>query len=106
MSSNLLKPGARLRSQVCGTEVIVVRPGTGQAIPKCGGYPMVDFQEEPVANLTPKRDWSSGTVLGKRYTSPDDAGLELLVTKAGAGTLGSGNTALIIKETKPLPSSD
>jgi len=42
--------------------------------------------------------------MGKRYV--DDGGAEVLVTKAGAGTLSVGETALSLKEAKPLPASD
>ena len=42
--------------------------------------------------------------MGKRYV--DDAGAEVLVTKAGKGTLSVGSTPLAIKEAKPLPASD
>ena len=34
------------------------------------------------------------------------AGAELLVTKAGQGTLTVGETPLSLKEAKPLPASD
>ena len=42
--------------------------------------------------------------MGKRYV--DDGGAEVLVTKAGAGTLSVGSTPLSLKEAKPLPASD
>ena len=42
--------------------------------------------------------------MGKRYV--DEGGGEVLVTKAGAGTLSIGDTPLNLKETKPLPASD
>ncbi len=42
--------------------------------------------------------------MGKRYV--DETGAEVLVTKAGAGTLSIGSTALNLKEAKPLPASD
>ncbi|EUA30718.1 hypothetical protein I553_4975 [Mycobacterium xenopi 4042] len=42
--------------------------------------------------------------MGKRYV--DQSGAEILVTKAGAGTLSIGQTPLTIKEAKPLPASD
>jgi hypothetical protein len=47
---------------------------------------------------------SDGNAMGKRYV--DQAGAEVLVTKAGAGTLSIGATALALKEAKPLPASD
>ena len=42
--------------------------------------------------------------MGKRYV--DEAGAELLVTKAGAGSLSIGTTPLEQKTAKPLPASD
>ena len=42
--------------------------------------------------------------MGKRYV--DEGGAEVLVTKAGAGTLSVGTTPLSLKEAKPLPASD
>ena len=54
------------------------------------------------ALLDPK--FSDGNVMGKRYV--DETGAEVLVTKAGAGTLSIGDVPLSIKEAKPLPASD
>jgi hypothetical protein len=48
--------------------------------------------------------FADGSVMGKRYV--DETGAEVLVTKAGAGTLAVGETALSLKEAKPLPASD
>lgn len=99
-----LKPGARLRSQACSTEVIVVRPPAQPVDLCCGGAPMVPVgdpaEEQPLA---PAHE--SGTLLGKRY-SDEATGIELLCTKAGAGSLSLGESALGTKEAKPLPSSD
>jgi hypothetical protein len=47
---------------------------------------------------------ADGSVMGKRYVDETDA--EVLVTKAGAGSLSVGETALSLKEAKPLPASD
>ena len=47
---------------------------------------------------------SDGNLMGKRYV--DETGAEVLVTKAGAGTLSVGSTPLTVKEAKPLPASD
>jgi len=43
-------------------------------------------------------------VMGKRYV--DEQGAEVLVTKAGAGSLTVGEIPLSLKEAKPLPASD
>ena len=61
----------------------------------------LDAEKTP-AEVDP--EFAEGNVMGKRYV--DDAGAEVLVTKAGAGTLSVGDTALSLKEAKPLPASD
>ncbi len=100
-----LKPGARLRSQVCDTEIIVVSPPTGDVDLTCGGAPVVPIGEE-VESATPAAGLDGGNQLGKRYTAEDAPGLEVLVTKAGAGTLAIGTAPLVLKDAKPLPASD
>jgi hypothetical protein len=46
----LVKPGVRLRSAVCSTEVIVVRAPGAELDVCCGGQPMVAFDAAtPVA---------------------------------------------------------
>ena len=46
-----------------------------------------------------------GILLGKRY-SDGATGLEVLCTKAGEGSLALNGESLLLKEAKPLPSSD
>jgi hypothetical protein len=97
-----LKLGARYRSQVCGTEVIVVQAPPDEVDLTCGGRPMTG---DAVTEWVPGDPAAlGGTTLGKRYT--DGAALELLVVKPGQGTLALAGTPLRIKESKPLPSSD
>lgn len=100
-----MKPGTRLRSAVCATEVMVVAAPKDMAVDLCcGGQPMLDVSAEP-AGGTPAPAFSSGTQLGKRYVN--EAGtLEVLCTKPGAGSLSAEGVALKIKGAKPLPSSD
>lgn len=100
-----LKVGARLRSQVCDTEVIIVRLGDPSVELTCGGHPMLGLGEEAGATVAPKDGLDGGSLLGKRYTAPD-TDIEVLVTKAGTGTLGLGTEPLVVKDAKPLPSSD
>ena len=100
-----MKTGARLRSQVDGTELVVVRPLPGDVELTCGGHPMVDVKAEPTPGLTAKEGATSGTQLGKRYTLAD-SDLEVLVTKPGGGTLAVGDQPLVLKEARPLPASD
>jgi hypothetical protein len=75
---------------------------------RAGGVPMValDSQKDPAksSEFTIDPAFSDGNVMGKRYV--DENGAEVLVTKAGAGTLSIGTTALNLKEAKPLPASD
>jgi hypothetical protein len=100
----MIKNGTRLQSQVCDTQVIVVRTAESLDDIRAGGFPMVPLgsQNEPVKSLDP--EFSGGNLMGKRYV--DETGAEVLVTKAGAGTLTIGTIVLTIKEAKPLPASD
>lgn len=100
-----VKPGARLRSSVCTTEVIVVRAPKGPLDLRCGGEPVLAVGAEAAIDLTVKPPFDAGTLLGKRYTV-EGLDLELLCTKAGTGSLSLGDTALVVKSAKPLPSSD
>ncbi|MBW0018350.1 MAG: hypothetical protein JO236_12515 [Mycobacterium sp.] len=99
-----MKSGMRLQSQVCDTQVIVVKATAGLADLRCGGAAMVplDADIDPAATLDPHL--ADGSVVGKRYV--DAAGSEVLVTRPGAGTLTVGAAPLSVKATKPLPASD
>ncbi len=101
--SQELKPGSRWTSAVDDTEVIVVKAGTAGLTLECGGQPMLaSGSQKPGGGPAP--DWSGGTAVGKRFEH--ESGLEVLCTKAGAGTLGVDGKVLGLKEAKPLPSSD
>jgi hypothetical protein len=101
-----IRPGLRLRSAVCETEVIVVRAPAAAVTLECGGRAMLlregnEATEHPV--IDPAK--SSGSILGKRYAD-DTVGIELLCTRSGAGTLTADGLVLGIKNPKPLPASD
>lgn len=99
-----LKPGTRLRSAVCTTEVIVVKSPSAPVEIECGGAPMLPATEQPAGGVVdPAR--AEGTLIGKRYVH-EAAGLEVLCTKAGDGSLSAGGDLLPQKDAKPLPSSD
>ena len=98
-----LKPGSRIRSAVCDTEVMVIAAPGGDVDVTCGGAPMIGLEDEPGGTLAD--DGGEGTQLGKRYVNAD-GDLELLCTKPGKGSLGAGGTPLEIKGAKPLPASD
>ena len=100
----MIKNGTRLQSQVCDTQVIVVRIADSLDDLRAGGAPMVPIGEEIVLRPDARPALSDGNLMGKRYV--DENGAEVLVTKAGKGTLSVGTTALTIKEAKPLPASD
>ena len=101
-----MRPGLRLKSQVCQAEVIVVRPGSGPVSLHCGGVPMVDRGAEVAQSAVAAPGKLGGALLGKRYTHPDDPGLEVLVTAPGEGSLSDGDVDLVPREAKPLPASD
>lgn len=96
-----MKPGMKLKSAVCDTEVMVIR-GTGLVV-DCGGAPMAEERPDTRAPIDPS--FAAGTKTGKRYVDAA-GGVELLCVKAGLGSLAIGGVALSIKDAKPLPSSD
>jgi hypothetical protein len=100
----MIKNGTRLQSQVCDTQVIVVRSSERLDDLRAGGVPMIALDAEKSGDATMDPAFSEGNAMGKRYV--DESGAEVLVTKAGAGTLSVGGTALSLKEAKPLPASD
>ena len=99
-----LKAGTRLRSAVCATEVMVIAAAGGELDLRCGGVPMIAMAQQPAGGEVDP-GFAEGTLLGKRYV--DEAGaVEILCTKPGNGSLALDGTKLILKENKPLPSSD
>jgi hypothetical protein len=100
----MIKNGTRLQSQVCDTQVIVVRTADSLDDLRAGGAAMVPIGTETAGDATLDPAFSEGNAMGKRYV--DETGAEVLVTKAGAGTLSVGATPLALKEAKPLPASD
>lgn len=100
----MIKNGTRLQSQVCDTQVIIIRAAESFNDLRAGGIPMIPLDAAKSADATLDPAFAEGNVMGKRYV--DDNGAEVLVTKSGAGTLSIGSRALTIKEAKPLPASD
>ena len=100
-----LKPGTRIRSAVCDTEMMVIQAPDRALEIRCGGVAMIDLEEAPPAGAALDPGAAEGTQLGKRYVN--EAGdLELLCTKPGKGSLDCDGTPLAIKGAKPLPASD
>ena len=88
----IMKAGARLRSTVCTTEVIVVKAPPGDVEVTCGGAAMGDpASTEAVAAPPPAP--GTGTAMGKRYVNADGS-LEMLCTKPGAGLLACDGAEL------------
>lgn len=96
-----MKPGTRLKSATCDTEVMVIRCADGTI--ECGGAPMAEAKPETPAPLA--ADFSAGTLMGKRYVDADGQ-YELLCVKPGKGSLSVDGVALVTKGAKPLPASD
>lgn len=99
-----LKAGSRYRSTTCTGEFVVVKAPADDTDLRCGGEPVVSIDEAPGTG-SPAAGFNEGTLVGKRYTDESET-LEVLITKAGAGSLSIGDTALAVKGAKPLPSSD
>src|SRR3546814_9895664 len=68
-----MKPGSKLKSAVCDTEVMVIK-GSDVAI-ECGGAPMAADRPTTRGEINPS--FADGTKIGKRYVDASDA-LELL----------------------------
>jgi hypothetical protein len=100
----MIKSGTRLKSQVCDTQVIVVKTAESLDDLRAGGAAMVSLDDDGPRSATLDPAFATGSVMGKRYV--DDAGAEVLVTKPGAGTLSVGNVPLTLKTANPLPASD
>jgi hypothetical protein len=100
-----LKTGTKLRSQVGTAEIIVVKAPAGDVSLTSGGQPMILASETAAEGLTADPAQAEDLLIGKRYT--DEAGaIEVLVTKAGVGTVALDGAALAVKQAKTLPASD
>jgi hypothetical protein len=97
--------GKRLRSQECGTEVIVVRAPDQPVELTCGGSPMTAEAAASGIPAPAKPAAGEGAQLGKRYVD-EPTGLELLCTKPGGAVPAADGRALTLKTAKPLPASD
>jgi hypothetical protein len=100
-----LKPGARFRSAVGDTEVVVIKAPADPVDLRCGGHPVVPIGDQPPVGLTAESGFDEGSQIGKRYVDGADE-LELLCSKGGSASLSLGTELLVLKDAKPLPSSD
>jgi len=95
------KAGLKLRGTACTTEVIVVRAATADVELTCCGAPLTTDEVPAPATAPAEHE----VLLGKRYTD-EESGIELLCTKPGPGPLAVDGRTVLVKGTKPLPSSD
>jgi len=101
----LLKPGLRLKSAVCSTEVMVIRSPGAEATLRCGGTEMLGAGEGAPAGAKLDPAHAAGSLIGKRYVDAAER-FELLCTKGGEGSLELDGAPMGVKQAKALPSSD
>lgn len=99
-----LKAGARFKSAVCETQLMVIKAPAGDFDLRCGGVAMLAPTAAAPAGAA-LQSGGEGTLIGKRYVNADES-IELLCTKGGAGSLSLNGTPLEVKQAKQLPSSD
>jgi len=100
--TQIYKPGIKLSSRVCKTQIMILRIPAVEMEIFCGGLPMVlgdpaEFEELQGEN--------NGTLVGKRYTDETET-MEFLCTRGGEGTIAVSGHKIDIKSAKKLPSSD
>ena len=100
-----LKPGTRLFSAVCSTELIAVKAPPGEVDLTIGGAPPVGSATERAETGEVADGHGGGAAMGKRYVDSADT-IELLCTKPGEGMPALHGEVLKPKEAKPLPASD
>lgn len=100
-----IKPGVRLKSAVCNSEVIVIRGSLPLVDIRCGGAPMIAAGDTPSGATPLDQAHAGGTLIGKRYVDAGDR-VEVLCTKGGEGSLTLDGEPLNVKQAKALPSSD
>jgi hypothetical protein len=101
----ILKAGQKLNSAVSDAQVIVVKAPASEVELGCGGAPLVAEGSDAPAGAVLDAELAEGPQIGKRYAD-EELGLELLCTRAGAGSLTCNGEVLAIKGAKPLPASD
>jgi len=98
----IYKPGTKLSSTVCKTQIMVLRAPAEELDITCGGAPM---QVGDPAELGDMSGENSGTLVGKRYTDEAES-MEFLCTRGGDGSVGVAGYVIDVKAAKKLPSSD
>jgi hypothetical protein len=100
--SQIYKPGEKLSSTVCKTQIMVLRAPAKALTITCGGAAMQIGDPEALSAMSGE---NSGTLVGKRYTDVDET-MEFLCTRGGDGTIAVKGYVVNVKAAKKLPSSD
>lgn len=100
-----LKPGRRLYSAVCTTELIAVKAPADEVELTIGGAPALTEPAGRDESAGAADGHGGGTQMGKRYVDDGDT-IELLCTKPGDGVPALDGALLSLKDAKPLPASD
>lgn len=103
--SMVLKPGSRIFSALCTTELIAVKVRAGEVAITIGGVPLVASAAERDGVGSVVDGHGGGAAMGKRYVNDDDT-IELLCTEAGDGVPAVDGEMLQLKEAEALPASD
>jgi len=98
----VFKPGTKLSSTVCKTQIMVLRAPAEELEITCGGAPM---QVGDPAELGAMSGDNNGTLVGKRYTDEAES-MEFLCTRGGEGSIAVTGYTVDVKAAKKLPSSD
>ena len=101
-----VKPGARFRSAVCEAEVVVVKAPAGELDLRFGGHPVVPVGDEAPAASTAAAGFDGACLIGKRYVDELGRRSRCCAPRPGTSSLSLGDELLVLKDAKPLPSSD
>jgi hypothetical protein len=101
----ILKPGLRLKSAVCDTQIMVIKTAPGEHDVRCGGVEMIAMSDpdDDRSRLDPLR--AEGSATGKRYVN-DTESIEVLCVASGQGSLDLDGAPMQSKQAKALPTSD
>jgi hypothetical protein len=105
MAGTIYKAGARLKSAVSDTQIMVLRTAGTPIDLRCGGHALLGMQETPAEGLAMDAGLAEPCLTGKRYVDEAET-MEFLCTKGGEGALTADGVMLGIKQAKQLPSSD
>jgi hypothetical protein len=105
MTGIVYKAGARLKSAVSDTQIMVLRTAGTPIDLRCGGHPVLTMQEVAAPGLAIDPAFAEPCLTGKRYVDEAET-MEFLCTKGGDGALSADGVKLGVKQAKQLPSSD